>query len=372
MSGAGYLYGATSVAPRTTTILSTKSAAVSETATIISTATWTETTYLPTPSTGQPGPWTRTTDYPLVPGALNCVASGGFIYCVGGLNETARQNAEVASDSIYYLNRTYYASLSPTGVGHWMRTTDYPVGIFNQSCVASSNYIYCVGGSTSSHGSTGSIAQNIADVYYTSLSPSGIGLWKQAGPYPYLVAPHCMTDSGYIFCVSPHYNGTAYTDAADSYFAQLSAAGVGNWTLSSQPPAYTAGCSASGGYAYCFGGGPCSPPGPCPSPSYYAPLSPDGVGVWTRTTSLPASGWANYVTGGSYVYYFTSPSPNSSPSYFLAHLSSNGIGPWTTSTTPYPEVGPMSCVVYGAYLYCIGGLSPMGADTDSVYFTQIG
>jgi hypothetical protein len=359
VSSAGYLYGATSVAPGTMTVTGTttltKSATVTETSTAISTAIWTETTYFPMPLTGQLGPWNRTTDYPLPLGALSCVVDNGFVYCVGGGDETSPRGTA-------WLNRTYFAPLSPTGVGHWTRTTDYPLLIARASCVVSSDYIYCVGGFA------GPASEVTADVFYASISPSGIGTWKQTTSFPNPIGvPPCIVDSSYIYCVTQHPITRPTIPAGDSYFAHLSAAGVGNWTESSQLPSNPLGCSASGGYAYCFGGASC-PPGPsfdCPSPSYYAPLSPDGVGAWIRTNDLPTAAQDIYIAGSSYEYFFATPSP------LVAHLSPNGIGPWTTST-PYPEDSPASCVADGAYVYCIGTNRLDFTPSQHVYFTRIG
>jgi hypothetical protein len=273
MTGAGYLYGASSVAPRTTTVLSTSTSAESttltETSTVTSTATWTETAYLPTPETGQLGAWNGTTSYPFAPGNPSCAVNDWFVYCAGGFNDTSPA-------AVTESNATYYAPLSPTGVGQWIRTRDYPTAIGEESCVASSDHIYCVGGFSGSGTGGALTGQDVADVYYASLSPSGIGPWKQTTAYPYAVEfPQCMTDSGYVYCVTRQANSTAN----DSYFAPLSNSGVGNWTASSKLPSSLTACAASGGYAYCTGGANCPPPGPCPSPSYFAPLSPDGVGA---------------------------------------------------------------------------------------------
>jgi hypothetical protein len=355
VSGAGYFYGATTVAPRTTTVLSTtaltKSATLTVTSTSTSTAAWTETTYFPSPSTGQLGVWNRTTDYPLPLVALSCVTDGGFVYCVGGGDETSPRGSGG-------LNRTYFAPLSPTGIGQWTRTADYPLLIARASCVASSDYIYCAGGFA------GPGSQVTADVFYAVLSPSGIGAWKQTTSFPIPTVPPCFVDSSYIYCAVEHPTFDRIWPAGDTYFAHLSAAGVGNWTESSQLLSYPLGCSASGGYAYCFGGGNCPPPGPCASPSYYAPLSPNGVGAWTRTTDLPTAALDIYVSGSSYEYFFATPNP------LVAHLSPGGIGPWTTST-PYPEESPANCVANGPYVYCIGTDRIDFTPSQHVYFTRI-
>jgi hypothetical protein len=302
------------------------------------------------------GPWHQTTSYPLFPQSASCAASGGYVYCVGGYNGTTPANGQ--GD----MNLTYYASLSPAGVGPWIRTTDYPIGIQDQSCVASSGYIYCVGGYAGSPN-----GRNIADVYYAPLSSSGIGSWARTTSYPYPVAPRCVTDSGYAYCEAAAYNGTAYLGSAAVYFAQLSASGVGNWQASAQPPSATAAFSVSGGYAYAYGGGDCPPPalGGCSSPSYFAALSANGTSVWIRTKDLPTAAWATYLSADSYAYYFAD-------SIYFARLSASGMGTWL-STTPYPDGYPASCVASGSYLYCVGGWNEgVNQNVNNAYFTRIG
>jgi hypothetical protein len=328
-----------------TTLTSTSTS----TSTSTVTATWTETTYFPTPSTGQLGLWNRTTSYPLPLAGVTCVADGGFAYCVGGGDETAPRGSS-------YLNRTYFASLSPTGVGQWTQTTGYPLMVGLPSCVTSSGYIYCVSGFA------GPTSNLTGDVFYAPLSPLGIGPWKQTASFPNPISlPPCMVDSSYIYCVTQNATGP-FLPPGNTYFAHLSAAGVGNWTESSQLPDAPQGCVASGGYSYCFGGA-CASRTPCTNPSYYAPLSPNGVGAWTSTTGL-SIGQVIYAAGGSYVYVLA-------PNPLVAHLSPSGIGAWTT-TTQYPEDSPASCFANGAYLYCVGTDTLDFTPSENVYFAAIG
>jgi hypothetical protein len=296
-------------------------------------------------SSGELGPWTVTTGYPFAATSLSCVSSGGYAYCVGGYNGTT------PTTGVGVLNATYYAALSATGVGPWMRTTDYPIGIQDQSCVSSSSYIYCIAGLTAAPNGTES-------VYYALLSPSGIGPWSRTTTFPYSGETSCMASSGYAYCVKAQFsNETTYLGYSAVYFAPLSSSGAGNWTESDQVPKNPAGCSANDGYGYCFGGGDCPPPGPCPSTSYYALLSPNGSSVWNLTSNLPGSGYGAYATADSYEYYFAN-------ELYFAHLSPGGIGEWAT-TTPYPVSGPASCVANGLYLYCIGDFA------NDVYFARV-
>ena len=78
-------------------------------------------------SAGQLGTWSPTTPYPFPGEGFSCVSSGSYMYCVGGGNDS-NPIAPVGD-----LNNTYFASLSTTGVGTWTQTTDYPIGIQDQT-----------------------------------------------------------------------------------------------------------------------------------------------------------------------------------------------------------------------------------------------
>jgi hypothetical protein len=202
-----------------------------------------------------------------------------------------------------------------------------------------------------------------ADVYYARLSPSGTGQWARTTPFPYIAAsPRCLTFASDIYCIEAEFVKTGYTNSAEAYYAQLSSNGVGTWVQSAAPASMTAGCSAVGGYAYCFGGAPCGPIGPngdCYSPSYSTSLSSAGLGTWNPTTSLPTAGYAIYVTAESYIYYLSNPN-------FIAKASAGGIGAWQT-TTGFPDsFSPGACASSGAYIYCVAG------STGGAYFAQVG
>jgi hypothetical protein len=301
---------------------------------------------------GALGPWALTADYPLA--ANNCAGAAPNLYC-------AQQTCVASSGTVYCIGgestSTYYSQLSSAGLGSWMPTADYPVPVEEESCSVSSDYIFCVGGNIG--GADAGAISPTADVYYAPLSPSGIGAWTASTPYPYATAPQCMINSGYIYCISANSTGVGSPDA---YYAPISSSGVGAWTPTAGPPTWTEGCSSIGGYGYCFGGGSCPPDGPssdCYSPSYFAPLTPNGIGTWNTTTELPTAVSATYVTAGSYIYYLSIP-------VFFAAVSADGIGPWET-TTNYPDSSyPSDCVSNGGYLYCASPLA------GSSYFAQIG
>jgi hypothetical protein len=297
---------------------------------------------------GELGPWAPTAGYPLA--ANSCVGTSPNLYC-------AEQTCVTNSQYVYCVGgastSTYYSQLSSTGPGAWTRAADYPEAIQDESCVVSANYIYCVGGRVD--GADGGFI-NLADVYYAPLLSPGIGTWTASTPFPTAVLDaQCMTYSGTIYCVS----GT------DTYYAPLSSTGVGAWAPTSPPPTPTEGCSAVGGYAYCYGGGSCDPvgdPSDCYSFSYFAPLTASGIGTWTSTTQLPTSVSATYATAGSYIYYLSVP-------VFFASVSADGIGPWQT-TTNYPDspyqLYPSNCFSSDGYLYCANPVA------NGSYFAPIG
>jgi hypothetical protein len=140
------------------------------------------------------GTWTATTDYPIdVLGSESCVVSSGQVYCVGGVTATDLPTKAV-----------YYAPLSASGVGTWTSTTDYPIEIEAQACAVSLGYVYCVGGVADAVGVTNA-------VYFAPVSPSGVGPWTATTNYPTNIYRHsCVISSGYIYCVSGNTGGSTF------------------------------------------------------------------------------------------------------------------------------------------------------------------
>jgi hypothetical protein len=190
--------------------------------------------YYGTVSSSGVGAWASTTSYP-TPTAdlLSCVASDGFIYCLGG-----------GTDSVYF------ASISSTGIGAWTRTTSYPTSTSLQSCVTAGSYVYCVGGGPSSATATSA-------VYYSMLSSSGVGAWTSTTNYPTPIeSQSCVVTGSYLYCIggsagySPALGRDLVNDAV--YYAPISSSGgVGTWITSSGFPTGGGLCFASGSYIYC-------------------------------------------------------------------------------------------------------------------------
>lgn len=130
--------------------------------------------------------WTRTTDYPTNVTSQSCVPSGGYLYCIGGIDD---QKPPV-TDAVYY------GALSANGISSWTETSSYPTGIDIQSCVLSGQELYCIGGAP------GFAATNA--VYRATVSAKGgLAPWTRLADFPTVVAEQsCVAIQGYIYCVA--------------------------------------------------------------------------------------------------------------------------------------------------------------------------
>jgi N-acetylneuraminic acid mutarotase len=296
--------------------------------------------------------WSPSVSYPTNIWTQSCVASGGDIYCVGGLSGSSTVT-DVAS-------AVYYASISSSGVGQWTSTTSYPFGIRAESCVTSGGEIYCVGGYASSFLSNA--------VYYAPLSSSGVGRWTSTTSYPAPIWTHSCAASGIgIYCVggitpSENFSSTVY-------YAPFSSSGIGKWTSTTSYPVgdRQLSCAASSSDLYCVGGYQSTD-------VYYAPLSSSGLGQWTKTTSYPFTVGANsascVILGGEIYCVGGHTGPTISNAVNHATISSSGVGQWTNATSYPVGVWGESCVTSGGEIYCVGGQTPSGSITNSVSFSD--
>ena len=165
------------------------------------------------------GSWTRTTNYPTTILQYSCVVSGGYIYCLGGGTDSGTTSA------------VYFAPLSSAGIGSWSSTTRYPTPITLQSCVVTESFIYCVGGATGSSGGSSIYFMNSA-VYFAPLSAGGVGSWTETTNYPTNISHHsCVASGDFITCIGGTIGGG--TPTSDVYFAPISPAATSTQTVTS-------------------------------------------------------------------------------------------------------------------------------------------
>ena len=252
-------------------------------------------------------------------------------------------------------------------LGQWTPTTSYPLQIAGDSCVVFSDVIYCMGGFDTK-------GKDYDNTYYAPLSATGIGPWKPTAPYPAPVdTSSCVASGATVYCVGGE-NSTSVLSYV--YQATLSPSGIGTWTQAAAYPQTIAApsCVVYSGYIYCIGGIDLT--GDETASTYYASLS-GGLGSWMGTTPYPfAINSEGCVVQGGYVYCVAGNEESGLPQFpvadvYYAQLSSSGIGTWT-QTTAYPEaLSALSCALYSSYIYCAGGFDLNEISSDHAYVGAI-
>jgi hypothetical protein len=314
------------------------------------------------------GPWNPIYPYPLQVGGSSgvvgqsCVDSAGYIYCVGGQGANNSPTSAV-----------YYAPASSSGVGNWTISADsYPQQIVFESCASASGYVYCVGGTHDAGG------DDTAASYYATLSPAGVGAWVSTTPFPVAIdALSCVTTVGDLYCVGGE-NETAGTNSTTAitrsvWYAPASPSGIGTWSRSAAYPAnlYFPSCSSLGSYVYCVGGEDAQ--NNPQNATYYAYVTPSGIGAWTAAPSYPIRTIAtSCVTSYSSVYCVggLQSGGGTTAAVYHASVSSSGMGSWQTAPS-YPLAVATDCVANVGLIYCLGGYSSNSAATGDSYYAML-
>ena len=318
--------------------------------------------------------WDCAAGYPVQVGGTfaiageQCVSTASSIYCVGG------QDANTGPrNDVYY---TSAVSSSGNITGWTPGSQAYPQYADGESCVLSSGFVYCVGGSYNDNG------DDVASSYYASVSGSGsLGSWSSTTAFPIPIdSQSCVASSSYIYCVG----GNNETDGSEAdatatnsvWYAPLSASGLGNWSLTTAYPSndYYPSCFASGNDIYCIGGADSNDNSL--GTAYYATLSSSGVGAWTSTTSYPVAGTgqACVISSGDILCVGGETSGGQSPTYtsavYYAPISPGGIGTWKQSTS-YPVSVGTECVLLSGNVYCIGGFENSQGANNFVEYASL-
>jgi len=218
----------------------------------------------------------------------SCAAASGFLYCIGGIHDNTGDD----------LAETYFAELSSNGsVGVWQSTTPYPVPVDSESCVAWSAHIYCVGGNNETDGTESSVAPS-GTVWFASAGSSGLGEWVKTTPYPFgIFVPACFLAGDYLYCIGGS-NGNG-DPLGTAYFAPLTADGVGEWSVTTSYPIASVGpsCVMASARIYCVGGETAGGQSPAFTDAvYFAPISISGIGAWQQGPSYPRNVGTSCVT----------------------------------------------------------------------------
>jgi hypothetical protein len=315
-----------------------------------------------------PGGWRAGPAYPLTigasPGVLgqSCVDSAGYVYCIGGEDANDTPTASV-----------YFAPVSDSGLGNWsLSANPYPTPIVFQSCAASSGFVYCVGGV---HDTLGS---DTAASFYSTLSPAGVGAWSAGTPFPIPAdALSCVTSSGDIYCVGGE-NETSGASATTQisrsvWFAPVSPSGIGAWSRASDYPTdlYFPSCSGLGSYVYCVGGED-SQHDPQNS-TYYSYVTPSGMGAWTAGPDYPIqtiAGSCSPVESTIYCVGGLQAGGETTGAVYYSAIGSSGMGKWQPGPT-YPSSIATNCASNLSVLYCVGGYAAGSGPTGDSNFVSL-
>ena len=241
-------------------------------------------------STKGAGNWTAESSYPVDIVAESCVAYSGYLYCVGGTYSVNGNDVALS----------YYTTVSSGTLGTWNSTTKYPIPADSQSCAAASGYIYCVGGDNETNGTyDNQVLSN--SVWYAPISSSGIGKWALSLVYPpNIYFPSCAATTSEIYCLGGVNSTDDAVNSA--YAASLSSSGVGAWTKTTDYPVSLVGlaCTISSAAIYCVGGK--TQQDSYSSVVYHASLYSDGIGSWQKGVSYPISVESSCVASSTDLY----------------------------------------------------------------------
>ncbi|MEM0149119.1 MAG: hypothetical protein QW346_02540 [Candidatus Micrarchaeaceae archaeon] len=277
----------------------------------------------------------------------------GISSTIYGKAITKVSSSPTTSSTITTSTSSTTTSSTSTTTSSVSTTSSTSTSTSSTSTTTSIQYIYCVG--------SGAPLSN--QVYYASVSSTGVGTWTATTSYPVEAPTGCSIYNGYIYCVGA---GLTYP-YNQTYYAPISSTGVGTWTATTSYPVrmLDAGCSIYNGYIYCVGG----PYAIVNGQVYYAPVSSTGIGTWTATTSYPLNIiYAGCSISNGYIYcvgtggetFGCNPSGSRCGNFrdysavYYAPVSSTGIGTWK-ATASYPV--PMTdagCSIYNGYIYCVG------------------
>jgi len=303
-------------------------------------------------NSGALGSWTTSaSSLPAVRDRATSVTSNGYIYEIGGVDNTNNANSTV-----------YYAKANSDGsIGSWTTNANpLPDVRRNASSVVANGYVYEIGGCQTGCGGGGSTTST---VYYAKLNPDGsTGVW-QTSPNT-LLSPRFGTSAavanGYVYLLGGL--DDTLTARATVYYAKLNADGsIGAWQTSANalPSALSfASTVVANGYIYEIGG----QLGADQNSVYYSKLNADGsIGSWqTNTNTLPASqALHTSVVSNGYVYVIGGDGgTNGTTTIYYAKLNSDGsTGAWSTNTNSLPEGREFATsVIANGYVYEIGGL----------------
>ena len=243
-------------------------------------------------SDGTLGPWQFTTSMTTPRSEFAAVASGDYVYALGGHDRVA----DVA------LNTVERAAINPDGtLGPWQTTSPMTTPRISFAAVTSNGYVYALGGYD------GIAEVELNTVERTEIKPDGtLGPWTMATPLPTTERGHAaVVSGGYLYVVG----GQNLPDISAERAAINPDGTLSPWQSVSPMTSHRTQFAAvvSRGYLYALAGDGI-PQGEKKNTVERAAISPDGsLAAWQETNSIPARRWGSpgvasrgylYVVGG--------------------------------------------------------------------------
>ena len=325
--------------------------------------------------TGDIGTWSSTTSLPQGRGSAGCTVYNGRLYVAGG------KLANTGSDT----KSIIYATINSSGtLGAWTTSPNQPAGnnagrsnkpgLFTYTS-SGGTYLYIVGGCTViSDGTCGTVAYSLIND-----SDGSIGVFTDASNsmVSSYVARAFALVGDYLYAIGG--DDTSDTGFKDTEYAKIQGDGsVGTWTSTAQLPSVRDWTSATtvSGCIYVLGGEAAG--SVAQKTNYYACPSSDGsISSWNTMPSLVIAMTDMGVTSyNGYIYgvggYTDANNVVSSTEYAevngVVDRWSDYLGAWSTNPTSFTTAryGHTS-VIYGGYLYVIGGVT----GNDLVQYAKI-
>lgn len=338
------------------------------------TAPLSDTQYAQIRADGSVGTWTSTSSLPAGRAGLQAVAYNGYLYSVAGHIS--------GSDT----TNVYFASINQDGsIDAWTATNNFITARQNPGVTVYNGYLYLVGGS--------SAGSSIDSFEYAEILADGeIGSWI-TGNYPTAIeALGVVAHGGYLYGLGGYKSTGTPQIFSTVYYGKIASPGTmtGWQATTSFSTSYSTGAGKNTVYYGVYGqatiayhnclfnlggrltGGASPPP---TSSVIKATINADStIGTWAATTGLPyglyyqASFAYNnriYVVGG------VSASSGASTNvimYSNVTYSTCALGAWTTNTTTFTGArSNLESVVYGGYVYVMGGTSGSTEYNDVQY-----
>jgi hypothetical protein len=306
------------------------------------------------PSGAVAGNFITTTPYPFPIGRESCVASDGYLYCAGG-----------QSNSFDPTNAVLYAPILPSGaVGAWSATNSLQVPFSEDSCVSSSNDIYCRGGMIDSLGDFSSVVQ-----YAPILSSGALGAWSTTNATSSFqesfdeAGAFCTASGGYIYCTDGSLTNTVV------YSHILPSGALGAWSVANQSSEnyfVFSTCTSYNGRIYCSGQEGAVPGSNIGKDDYtmYAQALPSGnLGAWHATyptillNNGAACAYGSFLGYGGYLYSYACDHGGAGWFYYQKIIS-------LANTTAAVACNPSSVASAGSNSMCTATLSGFSGPVD--------